>query len=1147
MNTVNAIHKAGWFASVGALTLFSGSAAAAPLGLQDVPLFLSTGAEPNLMMMLDNSGSMQNIVPDVPYDPAVEYLANCPATNQVATTAAPQLRLSSGSPRLRVGGTDYVLGTGSGERCFVSTTNYLAQLNNDGSFGYLPSQYTGNYLNWYFSSTTDPTGCTNDWTSGRKPCTQSRIMIARTAGKNLVDSMSSSMRVGLSTYNNGDGGSLREIVGDLNTAKRTALKTKIDALNATGNTPLAETLSDIGRYFATGYTGNLTLHPGAANQSTATVANVFNNESFSNDSGQTIASPIQYSCQKSFAVLLTDGRPQGDRAISQYLRDYTGDCAAGQCDATPNGNNLPAGPLTGTGGQNGTKVGRSYENQGSDYLDDVAAGLFEMDVRPDLTDPLGAKNNVATYLISFADDQAINDPLMQATADRGGGEFFVAGNEAQLTAAFQAAFASIVQKTASASSASVNSGSISTDTRIYQAKFNSATWSGQLLAFKVNSDGSLGNGSGSDPTELEDVEAEWDASNELPAAGDRQIVTVNTDRTPVAFDWASIDATRQGQLDANATVAQSLLNYLRGDDTNEGTGTGKFRSRRDANGPNKLGDIVSSSPLFVGRPPFRYRDNFESEPYSEFATDNEDRDGMVYAGANDGMLHGFNAETGVEVFAFIPSPVFDRLKNLSSQTYTHQFYVDGPPSMGDVFYSNAWHTVLVGGLNKGGQGIYALDITDPDDLDDAEQNPSDVVLWEFTDRDDPSTTGSIDAAGNVTGIVEGDSDLGLTYSQPAIVKLRNGKWAAIFGNGYNNTNTSTTDTVAAGTVSTTGTAALYIVDIETGHLIKKFNTLTGTATTPNGLATPAAVDTNGDRVVEYVYAGDLYGNMWKFNLSSTNSADWSIAYGTTAAPEPLFRARDASNNPQPITVRPEVTRGPFGVGMMVLFGTGKYLELSDKNISPQLTQTFYGIADDNTNTSADQVSGRSALQVQQITHEIDPDGTGPIGNLRATTNNQLGTFSGWYMDLLTPPVPGTYQAEKQVSNPIVRNGNVIFTTLIPDTDPCGAGGSSWIMELSALSGSRLEATPFDINNDGQFTNGDYVTLPDGTRIPVSGVGSEEGILQSPGVIEGQMGTSGGGGVCVQYKYMPGSSGGIQKVSENCGPSGTGRQSWRQIR
>lgn len=1098
---IRRMHKISWLAGVSALVALSGNSIAAPLALQNTPLFLSAGAEPNVMIMLDNSGSMSNIVPDSPYNPNTVYLASCPAGNSIAASTQVQLNVVGGSPRIRYSSTDYVYGTGAGQRCFVSGTNYLASLLDDNSFGYLPAQYTGNYLNWYFNAAQDPAGCSNTWSSGRKPCAQSRIMIARTAGVSLVGSMPTAMRAGLSTYDGNDGGQLLEVVGNLDAAKRSALTTAINGLVATGNTPLAETLSDIGFYFSRGAT-NLTLHPGTTSSS-VTRASVFNNGYTQDSSWGNGSNPVQFSCQKSFAVLLTDGRPQQDRSISAAMRDYTGHCAAGLCDATPNTTDLPSTPLTTTTFQNGTKVGRSYERQGSDYLDDVASGLYDMDLRPDLVGAPGVKNNVATYLVSFADDQAINDPLMQSAADEGGGEKFVAGNEAELSTAFASALASIVQRTASASSASVNSGSISNETRVYQAKFNSATWTGQLFSYPVRTDGSLELTSDGTPPNP------WEASGRLPAPNSRNIITVNTDRTPVAFRWTAvsgstfIDAARKSALGDNA----ALLDYLRGNSSNEGSGASNFRVRQDAGGANKLGDIISSSPLFVGRPPFRYRDSLEAAPYSAFASTNNGRRGMVYVGANDGMLHGFDANTGDEVFAFIPSPVFSRLPSLALKTYSHEFYVDGSPSMGDVFYSGAWHTVLAGGLNKGGRGIYALDITNPGTLASAENNPSGILLWEFTDAN--------------------DADLGLTYSQPAIVKLQNGTWAAVFGNGYN---------------SPGGKAVLYIVDIANGNLIKKFDT--GTLPVPtgvtwdNGLSTPSLVDTNGDHKVDSAYAGDLFGNMWKFDLSGPNSGAWNIAFGGT----PLYKAVDGSGNAQPITVRPEVARGPQGAGTIVLFGTGKFLELADKSLTPVRQQTFYGIVD-----RGSTVANRSSLRSQQITNEFavpDPDGSGPAVaiNVRVTTQNALGTNSGWYLDLVSPT--SGYQAEKQVANPIVRDGKVVFTTLIPNTDPCGAGGSSWLMELDLLSGSRLAQAPFDVNRDGQFTDADMVTLPGGGMVHISGVQwGDAGILQSPGVVEGET----AGGVCVQYKYLPDSAGNIQTINENCGPGGLGRQSWRQIR
>ncbi len=717
-----------------------------------------------------------------------------------------------------------------------------------------------------------------------------------------------------------------------------------------------------------------------------------------------------------------------------------------------------------------------------------------------------------------ADRNNIPDVAAEWDADGNGDpdNYFLVTNALKLSEQLRKAFQDILRRTTSSSSASVNSGSISSDTRVYQARFNTGEWTGQLLSYQLNqSTGALV------------TPAEWDASQRLPAADSRQIITVNSNRVPTRFRWDDLDNVRQAAL-GDATAGPLMLNYLRGDPANEGQGADAFRERR-----SKLGDIVSSSPLFVGRPPFRYRDSLQSSaPYSTFATTHANRRGVVYVGANDGMLHAFDAEDGDEIFAFIPSPVFNRLPNLASQNYSHQFYVDGSPSMGDVFFNNAWHTVLVGGLNKGGQGIYALDVTDPAiKLRNAESNAGDIVLWEFTDAD--------------------DADLGLTYSQPAIVKLKNGRWAAVFGNGYNSR-------TADGRPSATGNAVLFIKEFGTGT-VYKLDTGVGIAQAPagvsydNGLSTPALVDFDGDRVVEAAYAGDLYGNMWKFDLSSSNPSEWAVAFTDGGGnPRPLYQAKDADGaggHAQPITGRPEVARGPGGAGAIVLFGTGKYLVTSDKLLSPTRVQTFYGIVDRGSAVT----SGRAGLTQQVILAEtsVDLDGKdGPLApmDIRVSTDRTLGTNSGWYIDLVSP-VRG-YQGEKQVSNPIVRNGNVIFTTLIPDEDPCAFGGGSWIMELNLLDGSRLKTTPFDLNNDGQFTDADQVTvtLADGTTItvPVSGIGSTEGILQSPGVIDGEAGPEGQGRP-VQYKYLPGSSGNIQRVTENPGVSGTGRQSWRQIR
>jgi type IV pilus assembly protein PilY1 len=695
--------------------------------------------------------------------------------------------------------------------------------------------------------------------------------------------------------------------------------------------------------------------------------------------------------------------------------------------------------------------------------------------------------------------------------------YFPVTNASKLKEQLQAAFNEIIDRNASASSASVNSGSISSESRVYQAKFNSTGWTGQLLAFQIKPDGTLNSA------------FEWDAAAKMPAHASRDIFTLSSAGTAMEFKWANAiedDAGRVSQLDptTGSPQAEDILNYLRGDGTNEqAAGVGMFRKRA-----SKLGDIISSSPLFVGAPPFRYRDNLESDSYFQFRDTNAGRTRVVYAGANDGMLHAFNAEppddkgtpdpaddtpspnAGKEMFAYIPGAVFKNLNQLASPAYTHRYYVDGAPNMGDAFFGGDWHTVLVGGLNKGGQAIYALDITNPSSFGTGN------VLWEFND------------VGNGAVGDKGDKDLGYTFSRPAIVRLNNNKWAAIFGNGYNNSEDDGT-----GTTSTTGAAALYIVDVSDGTLIRKIPVPGGSTSNPNGLATPAAVDFNGDTNVDYVYAGDLLGNMWKFDLTGTSSSAWDVAYDSSGTPVPLYVAADAGGTLQPITSRPEVGRGPNGNGMVILFGTGKFLEEGVDKLATQTMQSFYGIYDPNSGTDA--FTGRGALGAQTIDAEPTVTVEGKKFTLRVTSNAAPGT-RGWYMDLVSP-APTGFLGERVIANSLLRNGRVIFTTLVPDVDPCGFGGDSWLMELDAITGARLTESPFDLDRNGKFDEND---LEPGSDLPPSGMKSEVGITPEPGVLTDPVHG-------IEYKYMPGTTGEIQMIGENPGAGNVGRQSWRQIR
>jgi type IV pilus assembly protein PilY1 len=316
-------------------------------------------------------------------------------------------------------------------------------------------------------------------------------------------------------------------------------------------------------------------------------------------------------------------------------------------------------------------------------------------------------------------------------------------------------------------------------------------------------------------------------------------------------------------------------------------------------------------------------------------------------------------------------------------------------------------------------------------------------------------------------------------------------------------------------VSASGHAVLFIVNIQTGALIRKIDTQAGTAGTPNGLATPLLVDADGDGVVEYAYAGDLLGNMWKFDLDDAAPANWDVAYYAGTTPLPLYVAEDSLGNRQPITERPAVAFGPNGTGFLVLFGTGKFLEQSDRNIATAKTQSFYGIYDHNTGTAAtDVVTGRTRL----VKQTIDQEKTIAAGNVRITSRNAVDPAinDGWYIDLVSP---AGFDGEMQVTDPLYRNGRVIFTTLIPDADICAYGGKSWLMEMDAVTGKMLNYPPLDLDISGLQSNS---------------------ITTRPAVLTDQPGG-------IERKVMPTTSGGIEIKGENPGPGALNRQSWRQVR
>jgi len=780
-------------------------------------------------------------------------------------------------------------------------------------------------------------------------------------------------------------------------------------------------------------------------------------------------------------------------------------------------------------------------------------------------------NNPATYsgllagTISWpaavGDTATAVDDLWHAAIDSRG-RYFSAGNPDAVVSAFNAIVNEVLSKTASSASASMNTASVSSSSVIYQSIYNSGTWEGQLLAYPFNT-----------ATGAFDTTAAWDAGAKLnnqdglalSGADVRQIVTAKPSTGKgIKFRWPAnpaapglneLDLAQVTALDYNPVTAatdtqgSARLDYLRGDASNEGTGNNyRPRTRSGCSGTctstGVLGDTVDSAPVLVGAPSFYYPDNLESstptaaQKYSVFASTWANRTPMIYVGANDGMLHGFDATVGTagsgkERIAYVPSSVYSSLSALTNPSYTHKFYVDGNAISGDAYLGSTygWRTLLVGGLRKGGQGMYALDITDPSQFQ--ESNAANLLLWEFTDAN--------------------DADLGYTYSDPVIVKTHNnGEWAVIFGNGYNNT-------APDGHASTTGDAVLYVLFIEQGADgtwapgdFVKIDTGVGTSTDPsgkpNGLASPAVVDVDGDLIADYVYAGDLQGNMWRFDITSATDSSWTSASSRTV----IYQARDALNNPQPITTKPAIGFQPAGlspqngapVSLMIYFGTGKYLETGDASTVGATTQTFYGIWDGSGYANPN----RSMLLQQTTTSSQTSLGI----NYRVTSNNPMvwkvgstppsPSYVGWYMDL---PTTG----ERIAVNPVLLPDRIEFASAIPSDDPCVPNGSGWLFELDPASGGRLDSSPFDVNGDGVINANDGWSLGGGSSgtTPPSAV-QTNGMPSSPTTLLGNP-AIGGTGACgggYQCTAVSGANGTLEFMKQS-GLCNMCRASWRQLK
>ncbi len=591
--------------------------------------------------------------------------------------------------------------------------------------------------------------------------------------------------------------------------------------------------------------------------------------------------------------------------------------------------------------------------------------------------------------------------------------YFLVTNALTLKDQLTSAFNDIMQRNSSVTSPTISTEGTDDGAFAYTTSFDVEGWSGTLRKVNIQTPG-------------EDEDNEWTTDKTLSGGGIRNI-KIARDGTLSNFTWANLTEQEQELFNTAPNGVQDNLGSTR---------LTAIRSR-------KLGDIVNSSPLLVAGANYAISRANALEGSSSYATYRTDQANhpTIYVGANDGMLHAFDATTGAERFAFIPSAVIKNLPTLTAEDYgqeggtPHKYFVDGSPVARDVYFDGNWHKVLLGSLGAGGRAVFALDVTDPD---------SPELLWEFSNED--------------------DEDMGYSVPTPGIFRLHTGQWAALVPNGYD---------------SGSNSAVLFVIDIKTGTVIQKL-TATPTLTESeevdslrNGLSRLMGFDINNDGIVDYAYAGDLLGNLWRFDLIDTDATNPFTAPATAGhlkvsfGGAPLYVARNDAGDRQPITAAPLLTRHPTGLGYIVTFGTGRYLTTTDKNNAD--SQSLYGVWDRNTagqaiNTSPTANKSRSDLQDQTFTTgSFDGRPTYSLSQNAVSWYDNDGDVKdwGWYFDF---PVDG----ERLIYNMRQLGNTQLLTTITPSDDPCESGISGTAYGINAATGGATPYATFDLDGDGEY-------------------------------------------------------------------------------
>ena len=863
-----------------------------------------------------------------------------------------------------------------------------------------------------------------------------RMLAMKSAAGRAFSIMDDRYRIGFLTINASGSNQYLKIDKFTPTHKQ-AWYAKFYSQTPSGFTPLREALSRVGRHYA-GVTSGI--------------------NSFMPDD------PMQYSCQQNFTILTTDGYWNSNAG-----QNLSGGSIGDQDNVNAGFSTRAAGAYDGNlGGTAGPSAGSS------DTLADVAMYYYKTDLRttgpvaldnvPTNAKDMAAHQHLVTFTLGLGLDGLMNyradyetaasgdfqkivngdpagncswttgqcnwpqaqqnspsalDDLWHAAVN-GRGRYFSTKDPASLQSGLATALSLIQSQTGAGASSATSTPNITpSDNFLFSSTYRTQLWDGEIIAEQI--DTATGN---TVPGVV------WTAGAQLNA----RVAAASDTRNILRFDplaanklkqfvHSGMTAQEQAFFDnkcpalpqcppmsaaeqAQVNDGNNLVNWLRGQSGSDNL----YRAR-----VNVLGDTVASEPAFVAAPNLQYADAVTPD-YNSFKTANQNRQGVLYVGGNDGMVHAFNGNTGQELWAYVPRVMLPEMHKLAVTNYDvkHRFFVDGSPVVMDVFFktANEWRTVLVGGYRSGGRGYYALDITDP-------LNPK--GLWEVCS--DPTGT---------LGCTSTDNDVGFTYGQPIVTKwAKDGTWVAIVSSGYNN--------VTPGD----GEGHVYVIDIETGIILDKVSTGAGDTTTPSGLAQLTGFATNFavDNTTTLVYGGDLLGNVWRLDMATMNFQRIAQLFDGSSPPKP-----------QSVTTHVEVTR--FAAGFNAIYvGTGRFLGASDlqdpATLSPAenraYQQTVYGFKDTGLDLGDLRQSG--ANLVQQTLTVVDPI-------TRSVSNNPVdwSTQNGWYVDLN----PANQSPGERVNvDPQLVRGVLLVPANEPNSQPCSAGGNSYIYQFDYQTGSYV--------------------------------------------------------------------------------------------